>query len=85
MIAKNRQGGSHKQPTIYLSTGMVKTSKEKAEYSNFSRIERCESCVMFIPTDGVSRNGISEEPTGECTKVRGTISPVGHCRFWSKG
>lgn len=68
--------------TIQLSHGMAKVSKIIAEYTNHSRTEQCKDCIMFIPTDGVSRDGVKEEPTGECNRVKGDISPVGHCKFW---
>lgn len=73
--------GFHRS-AIHLGGQIVRASKEKAEYSSYALYEKCEACVMFIPTDGVTRNGISEEPTGDCTKVKGNISPAGHCRFW---
>jgi len=44
-------------------------AKSEADYVNFSRKHRCEDCAMF-------------KPPGECTLVKGDISPSGTCRFW---
>ncbi len=61
---------------------MRKVAKQSTNYTDYARTEKCQTCIMFIPTDGVSRSGIREEPTGECTKVRGDIAPVGHCDLY---
>lgn len=48
----------------------MKVAKSEADYVNYSRKKHCEDCSMFI------------EP-GTCTKVAGSISMVGTCRFWN--
>lgn len=49
----------------------MKVSKPEADYINYSRKQRCDDCNMF-------------RPPGECTTVKGSISPSGHCRFWEE-
>lgn len=52
-----------------IATSSGKVTKSEADYVNYSRQRHCEDCTMF-------------RPPGECTKVAGSISMVGTCRFW---
>ena len=54
-----------------LSKDRGKVSKASAKYTDdYSGSQTCARCSMFRH--------------GSCTKVAGTISPDGHCRFWEK-
>lgn len=63
--------GKPRNRSITLATAHGKIPKSEADYINYSRVKRCDDCVMF-------------RPPGECTTVAGDISPSGHCRFWER-
>jgi hypothetical protein len=64
-----RSAAHRKNKVITLANISPKSSKSNADYINYARDKRCQDCKMF-------------RPPGECTAVKGDISPVGHCRFW---